>query len=223
MVTGSAALDHDVRSISAEDTTAGERRVLPLTLLVLVLAFGALVAATLPVMVGLLAITIALGLLTVLAHFWTMSVFVLNITTMVGLGVGHRLLAAHRHALPRGAEPRAVAGGRGDSDHPHRGLRRHDVRPDRRRRVRRAHYDAAHRDAVGRHRRAARGGDRRPAVHHVPSRHPDAPGTRHRPAALARPAPGPHSRPDRLGAVGALARPPALARHRHRRERRRAS
>jgi RND superfamily putative drug exporter len=109
MVTGSAALDHDVRSISAEDTTAGERRVLPLTLLVLVLAFGALVAATLPVMVGLLAITIALGLLTVLAHFWTMSVFVLNITTMVGLGVGidYSLLIVtrFREELNRGLSP----------------------------------------------------------------------------------------------------------------------
>ena len=87
-VTGSPALDHDVRAISAEDTASGERQVLPLTLIVLVLAFGALVAATLPIMVGLLAITIALGLLTELAHIWTMSVFVLNITTMVGLGVG---------------------------------------------------------------------------------------------------------------------------------------
>src|SRR5512143_3066027 len=109
MVTGSAALDHDVRTTSAEDTTAGERRVLPLTLLVLILAFGALVAATLPVIVGLLAITIALGLLTVLAHFWTMSVFVLNITTMVGLGVGidYSLLIVtrFREELNRGLSP----------------------------------------------------------------------------------------------------------------------
>ena len=41
-ITGTAALDHDVRTISAEDTADGERRILPLTLLVLVLAFGAL-------------------------------------------------------------------------------------------------------------------------------------------------------------------------------------
>ena len=108
-VTGSAALDHDVRAISAEDTAAGERRILPLTLLVLVLAFGALVAATLPVIVGLLAITIALGLITVAAHFWTMSVFVLNITTMVGLGVGidYSLLVVtrFREELNRGLSP----------------------------------------------------------------------------------------------------------------------
>src|SRR5437762_370951 len=42
-VTGFPALDHDVRTISAEDTERSEARVLPLTLVVLVVAFGALV------------------------------------------------------------------------------------------------------------------------------------------------------------------------------------
>ena len=87
-VTGNPALDYDVRTISTADTRAAERRALPLTLAVLVLAFGALVAATLPIIVGILAITIALGIVAVAAQFQTMSVFVLNITTMVGLGVG---------------------------------------------------------------------------------------------------------------------------------------
>src|SRR5437762_1626406 len=46
-VTGFPALDHDVRTISAEDTERGEARVLPLTLVVLVVAFGALVSTPL--------------------------------------------------------------------------------------------------------------------------------------------------------------------------------
>src|SRR4029077_1914039 len=58
MVTGVAALDHDARTRSAEDPARGEQRALPLTLLVLIVAFGALVAAALPVIVGVLAITI---------------------------------------------------------------------------------------------------------------------------------------------------------------------
>src|SRR5260370_10727771 len=87
MVTGFPALDHDVRVTSAEDTERGEARALPLTLLVLIVAFGALVAAALPVVVGVVAITIALGLVTVAARYTPMSVFVLHITTMVGLGV----------------------------------------------------------------------------------------------------------------------------------------
>ncbi|HLB82703.1 MAG TPA: MMPL family transporter, partial [Gemmatimonadales bacterium] len=109
MVTGFPALDHDVRTISAEDTERGEQRALPLTLAVLIVAFGALVAAALPVLVGLLAITIALGLVTLAARYTPMSVFVLNITTMVGLGVGidYSLLIVtrFREELNRGLSP----------------------------------------------------------------------------------------------------------------------
>src|SRR5438034_1267362 len=112
-VTGFPALDHDVRTISAEDTERGEQRALPLTLVVLVVAFGALVAALLPVAVGVLAITIALGLVTVAARFVPMSVFVLNITTMVGLGVGidYSLLMVtrFREELNRGLSPADAA------------------------------------------------------------------------------------------------------------------
>jgi RND superfamily putative drug exporter len=108
-VTGFPALDHDVRTISAEDTERGEARALPPTLIVLVVAFGALVAAMLPVIVGVLAITIALGLVTIAANHLPMSVFVLNITTMVGLGVGidYSLLIVtrFREELNRGLSP----------------------------------------------------------------------------------------------------------------------
>src|SRR3989441_658250 len=109
MVTGFPALDHDVRTISAEDSERGERRVLPLTLVVLIVAFGALVAAMVPIVVGVLAITIALGLVTIAARYVPMSVFVLNITTMVGLGVGidYSLLVVtrFREELNRGLSP----------------------------------------------------------------------------------------------------------------------
>ena len=112
-VTGNPALDYDVRTISGEDTRRGEERVLPLTLAVLVLAFGALVAATLPIIVGVLAITIALGIVALAAQFQTMSVFVLNITTMVGLGVGidYSLLIVtrFREELNRGLSPADAA------------------------------------------------------------------------------------------------------------------
>jgi RND superfamily putative drug exporter len=96
-----------------DDTQQAEEHVVPLTLAVLVLAFGALVAATLPIIVGVLAITIALGLVTVAAQFQTMSVFVLNITTMVGLGVGidYSLLVVtrFREELNRGLSPADAA------------------------------------------------------------------------------------------------------------------
>jgi RND superfamily putative drug exporter len=112
-VTGNPALDYDLRTISTEDTERAEWRVLPAALVVLVVAFGALVAALLPVVVGVLAITIALGLVTIAAHYQTMSVFVLNITTMVGLGVGidYSLLIVtrFREELDRGFMPADAA------------------------------------------------------------------------------------------------------------------
>jgi len=109
MVTGNPALDYDTRMVSTADTRNAERRAVPLTLIVLVLAFGALVAASLPIIVGILAMTIALGIIAVAAEFQTMSVFVLNITTMVGLGVGidYSLLIVtrFREELNRGLAP----------------------------------------------------------------------------------------------------------------------
>lgn len=87
-VTGGPALDYDVRTVSREDADLGERRALPFTAVVLVLAFGALVAAVLPVGVGMTAISVALAVVAVIGRSYPMSVFVLTIISMVGLGVG---------------------------------------------------------------------------------------------------------------------------------------
>lgn len=88
LVTGRAPLDIDIRTVSAEDAHQNEMKLVPITLAVLVLAFGALMAALLPVIVGIMAITIALTVVGVIAQFTPMSVFVLNMISMIGLGVG---------------------------------------------------------------------------------------------------------------------------------------
>ncbi len=87
-VTGRAPLDLDVRTVSAEDAARNERKLIPITLGILVLAFGALVAAALPILVGVMAITIALAVVGIIASVMPMSVFVLNMVSMIGLGVG---------------------------------------------------------------------------------------------------------------------------------------
>lgn len=90
LLTGGPAFDFDTRSIAAEDSERLERAVIPLALLLLVIAFGTLVAAAVPVVVGFIAIEITLGMIAMLAsaNITPMSIFVLNITTMMGLGVG---------------------------------------------------------------------------------------------------------------------------------------
>jgi RND superfamily putative drug exporter len=112
-VTGRSPLDLDIRAVVAADSRRGEMRLLPLTAGILLLAFGALVAAILPLIVGFLAIWITLAIVVVLADFTPMSVFVLNMTTMLGLGVGidYSLLIVtrFREELNRGLRRREAA------------------------------------------------------------------------------------------------------------------
>jgi RND superfamily putative drug exporter len=87
-VTGEYAMDLDTRTVSERDGQRIEVRILPVTLTVLVVAFGAVVAAALPVVVGVLSIWVSLAIIAVLATAMPLSIFVLNLTTMIGLGVG---------------------------------------------------------------------------------------------------------------------------------------
>src|SRR5690606_40786054 len=81
-VPGRSPLDLDVRTVSVDDSKRSEARLLPLTLVILVLAFGALVAAALPLIVGFLAIVVSLAIIGILARYTPMSIFVLNMTTI---------------------------------------------------------------------------------------------------------------------------------------------
>jgi RND superfamily putative drug exporter len=112
-VTGGPALDYDIRTVSKEDTEQGERKSLPFSAAILILAFGALVAAFLPLVVGVFAIECALALVHTAAGFYPMSVFVLTIVTMLGLGVGidYSLLIVtrFREELNRGRSSREAA------------------------------------------------------------------------------------------------------------------
>jgi RND superfamily putative drug exporter len=112
-VTGGPAFDYDTRTVTAEDSGRLERAVIPLALLLLVLAFGTLAGAAMPIAVGFIAIELTLGLVAMLATYWPMSIFVLNITTMVGLGVGidYSLLIVtrYREELAAGLAPHEAA------------------------------------------------------------------------------------------------------------------
>jgi len=112
-VTGGPALDYDVRTASREDAKSGERTSLPFAGLILILAFGALVAAALPLVVGMIAIMCTLALVSLASAVYPMSVFVLTIVSMVGLAVGidYSLLIVtrFREELNRGRGAREAA------------------------------------------------------------------------------------------------------------------
>ena len=74
--------------MSADDVSRAEARVLPITLILLVIAFGSVVAAMLPLGVGLLAISMTMGAAALLANRMHLSILVGNLSTMLGLGLG---------------------------------------------------------------------------------------------------------------------------------------
>jgi RND superfamily putative drug exporter len=87
-LTGEIPLNFDIRKASAADVRHGESLVVPATLGLLLLAFGSLAAALIPLAVGQLAIATTLALTGFLAHRWHLSILVQNLATMLGLGLG---------------------------------------------------------------------------------------------------------------------------------------
>jgi RND superfamily putative drug exporter len=87
-LTGEIPLNFDIRQASAADVQRGESLVIPATLALLLVAFGSLVAALIPLAIGQLAIATTLAITGLLAHRWHLSILVQNLATMLGLGLG---------------------------------------------------------------------------------------------------------------------------------------
>ena len=112
-ITGETPLNFDLRKVSADVVTRAEERAMPVTLFLLVLAFGSLVAALLPLGIGVLSISMALGAAALLAPYLQLSILVQNLATMLGLGLGidYALLmvSRFREALAEGYDPGQAA------------------------------------------------------------------------------------------------------------------
>ncbi len=87
-VTSMSAMFHDLDQNSSTDLLAAERIGLPITLLILLVVFGAPLAAVLPVLLALAAVTVALAALFFLSRVVPVSLFAQNAVSMIGLGVG---------------------------------------------------------------------------------------------------------------------------------------
>lgn len=111
--TGEVPLNYDLRQTSAAEGRAAELRALPITLALLLWAFGAMVAALLPIPTAMLAIGLTLGTTVVLSRFLHLSILLQSVVTMLGLGLGidYALLTVSRfrEAMARGATPRSAA------------------------------------------------------------------------------------------------------------------
>ena len=111
--TGEAPLNFDLRIASTADARSAELRVLPFTLLFLLLAFGSVVAAVLPISVGILSIALSMGVAALIARYFTLSILIQSLASMIGLGLGidYALLTVSRfrEALVAGRNAKSAA------------------------------------------------------------------------------------------------------------------
>ena len=87
-LTGEIPLNFDIRKASADDVQRAESLVIPATLALLLVAFGSLLAALIPLAVGQLAIATTLAITGLIAQRFHLSILVQNLATMLGLGLG---------------------------------------------------------------------------------------------------------------------------------------
>jgi uncharacterized membrane protein YdfJ with MMPL/SSD domain len=114
-MTGEGTLDHDFNDLSQHDLKSGELQVgLPAALVILILVFGSVVAGLVPLVTAIVSIIVALGLCALVAEAFTLSVFVINMLTGMGLalGIDYSLFVVSRYREERGhgrAEHDAIA------------------------------------------------------------------------------------------------------------------
>jgi putative drug exporter of the RND superfamily len=104
-ITGNRTRDHDFNELSERDLLNGELRFgLPAALIILLLVFGTVVAGLVPLLMALVAITTALGLVSVLTRLFDLSIFTTNMLTGMGLalGIDYALFVISRYREERG-------------------------------------------------------------------------------------------------------------------------
>src|SRR6185503_1346907 len=112
--TGNLPINHELNETLDRDLARAEAVSLPIALVLLVLVFGTVVGALVPVGVGILAIVGGIGGVFLLSRFVNVSPYALNIVTLVGLAAAIDyslfIVARFREELARGlAVPDALA------------------------------------------------------------------------------------------------------------------
>jgi uncharacterized membrane protein YdfJ with MMPL/SSD domain len=108
-LTGQGALWAGLQDLSKKDLAKAESAGFPVVLLILLVIFGSLAAASLPLALGFASVLITGSLIYVLSSFMQMSVFVTNMASMIGIGVAVDyslfVLARYREEIRDGASP----------------------------------------------------------------------------------------------------------------------
>ncbi len=86
-VTGAPAINALYNTGLEQQLKRAELIALPVSLVLLLIVFGSVVAALLPLVIAGLAVPAALGLISLIAARFGMSIFVTNVATIIGLGL----------------------------------------------------------------------------------------------------------------------------------------
>jgi RND superfamily putative drug exporter len=109
---GFAEVFHEVGETIEEDLVRAETIALPITLVLLILVFGSVVAASLPLVIGVMSIVGTFFVLRVLATLTDVSIYALNLTTALGLGLAIDyslfVVSRYREELREGYAPRVA-------------------------------------------------------------------------------------------------------------------
>ncbi len=97
-VTGPPAIEHDVSPILDSDLRWGQVLAIVLALLLLLLVLGACLAMFIPLIFAAASISLALGIIFLMAHKMLMVLYIPNIIELTGLGlaIDYSLLIVHR-------------------------------------------------------------------------------------------------------------------------------
>jgi RND superfamily putative drug exporter len=116
-VAGEATAAKDSNTIAEQDLRKGETIGIVAALAILVVVFGTLAAAVVPVVLAIVAIVVALGLVSLLGLAFDLSFFVTNMVTMIGLAVGIDyslfIVSRYREERARGRDKLAAIGAAG--------------------------------------------------------------------------------------------------------------
>jgi RND superfamily putative drug exporter len=97
-----------VHDASEDGVRGAESFGFPAVLLILLAVFGSFAAAALPLLVGIVSVVVTGGLIYLLSGAFTMSVFVVNVASMIGIGVAVDyslfMLARYREELAAGRD-----------------------------------------------------------------------------------------------------------------------
>ena len=88
LVVGDASIAFEAHEVTVKDIEQGEKIGVPIALLILLVLFGAVVAALIPIGLAIVSIVVALGATSIVGQMFDLIFFVTLMITMIGLAVG---------------------------------------------------------------------------------------------------------------------------------------